>query len=124
MLKHINFKNQMRLIKIREWGKMDYKIEEMSEEDWESVAKIYLEGISTGKATFQSDIPAWEQWNNSHIKSCRLVARSGEKILGWAALSPTSSRCVYAGVAEVSIYIGNEYRGQGVGTKLLTNLIT
>ncbi|MBV7271363.1 N-acetyltransferase [Clostridium sp. PL3] len=102
---------------------MNYEIGVMIKEDWEEVARIYLEGINTGKATFQSDIPAWENWNNSHITSCRLVARLGNKILGWAALSPTSSRCVYAGVAEVSIYIGEEYRGKGIGKALLTNLV-
>ncbi|WP_411683161.1 N-acetyltransferase family protein [Clostridium thailandense] len=102
---------------------MNYEIEAMIKEDWEEVARIYLEGINTGKATFQSDIPTWENWNNSHITSCRLVARLGNKVLGWAALSPTSSRCVYAGVAEVSIYIGEEYRGKGIGKALLTNLV-
>jgi L-amino acid N-acyltransferase YncA len=102
---------------------MDYHIEEMTQEDWNEVSKIYLEGINTGKATFQSDIPTWENWNNSHITSCRLVARLGNKVLGWAALSPTSSRCVYAGVAEVSIYIGEKYRWKGIGKVLLTNLV-
>ncbi|MBC2582257.1 GNAT family N-acetyltransferase [Clostridium sp. DJ247] len=102
---------------------MDYKIDEMTQSDWEQVANIYLEGINTGKATFQPEVPTWENWNNSHINSCRLVARSGNKVFGWAALSPTSSRCVYAGVAEVSIYIGEKYSGQGIGTALITNLI-
>lgn len=102
---------------------MDYKIEEMKKEDWEVVSKIYLEGINTHKATFQTEVPTWQDWNNSHIDSCRLVARSGDKVLGWVALSPTSSRCVYAGVAEVSIYIGEEYRRKGIGKALLTNLI-
>jgi phosphinothricin acetyltransferase len=102
---------------------MNYKIEEMTNGDWEQVVKIYLEGINTGRATFQTEIPNWENWNKSHINSCRLVARLGNKVLGWVALSPTSSRCVYAGVAEVSIYIGEEYRGKGIGTALLTNSI-
>ncbi len=102
---------------------MDYKIGEMKKQDWEGVSKIYLEGINTGKATFQTEIPTWENWNSSHTKSCRLVAHLGTKILGWAALSPTSSRCVYSGVVEVSIYIGEEYRGKGIGKALLTNLI-
>ena len=102
---------------------MNYKIEEMTNGDWEQVAKIYLEGINTGRATFQTEVPNWENWNKGHINSCRLVARLGNKVLGWVALSPTSSRCVYAGVAEVSIYIGEEYRGKGIGTALLTNLI-
>jgi phosphinothricin acetyltransferase len=102
---------------------MDYKIEDMKKEDWEEVSKIYLEGINTKKATFQTQVPAWEDWDSSHLKSCRLVARLGNKVLGWAALSPTSSRCVYAGVAEVSIYIGEEYRGKDIGTSLLNNLV-
>lgn len=102
---------------------MDYKIDEMRQADWEQVADIYLKGIKTGKATFQTEVPTWEDWNNGHIKTCRLVARSGETILGWGALSPTSSRCVYAGVAEVSIYIGDHYRGKGIGKALLTELV-
>ncbi|MDF2883690.1 MAG: sortase-like acyltransferase [Clostridiaceae bacterium] len=95
----------------------------MLPEDWKQVAKIYEEGINTGMATFQMEIPTWENWDKSHINSCRLVARSENSILGWAALSPTSSRCVYAGVAEVSIYIGEKYRGLGVGKTLLNALI-
>jgi len=102
---------------------MDYKIDKMIQSDWEQVANIYLEGIKTGIATFQTKIPTWENWNNSHIASCRLVVRSGDILLGWCALSPTSSRCVYEGVAEVSIYISEKYKGQGIGTVLLTNLI-
>lgn len=102
---------------------MDYKIEEMTEENWEGVAKIYLEGINTGKATFQSEIPSFQDWDKNHIKICRLVACKKNKVLGWAALSPTSSRCVYAGVAEVSIYIGEQYRGQGIGTNILKSLV-
>jgi len=102
---------------------MNYQINEMAKADWEQVAKIYSEGIKTGIATFQSSIPSWEQWNSSHIVPCRLVACLGDNILGWCALSPTSSRCVYEGVAEVSIYICEKYKGQGIGTALLTNLI-
>lgn len=104
---------------------MDYKIDEMQKSDWEQVAKIYLEGINTGKATFQTEVPTFENWNNGHIVSCRLVARSsvGNNILGWVALSPTSSRCVYEGVAEVSIYIGEKYRGIGIGKNLLNSLV-
>ena len=102
---------------------MDYKIDEMSQDDWEQVADIYLEGINTGKATFQTEVPTWKDWNNGHVNSCRLVIRSGNNVLGWGALSPTSSRCVYAGVAEVSIYMGGKYRGRGIGTVILQNLI-
>ncbi|MBU3113064.1 GNAT family N-acetyltransferase [Clostridium lacusfryxellense] len=102
---------------------MSYKINAMSKSDWDQVSNIYLEGIKTGIATFQSIIPTWEQWNSSHTSSCRLVAQLGDNILGWCALSPTSSRCVYEGVAEVSIYVSEKYKGQGIGTVLLTNLI-
>ncbi|URZ09192.1 GNAT family N-acetyltransferase [Clostridium felsineum] len=102
---------------------MDYNIREMKAEDWEAVAKIYSEGIDTGKATFQSELPNFEEWDKGHMKNCRIVACDGENILGWAALSPTSSRCVYKGVAEVSIYIGEAYRGKGVGKNILNTLV-
>ncbi len=102
---------------------MDFTIEEMKASDWVQVSAIYLSGIKTGIATFQSEVPSWEEWNNDHLKSCRIVARFGNSVLGWAALSPTSSRCVYAGVAEVSIYIDEDHKGHGVGTALLKALI-
>ena len=104
-------------------NKVEYTTYEMKQSDWQQVADIYLEGIKTGLATFAAEVPTFEDWDNSHVSSCRLVARSGDSILGWAVLSPTSSRCVYAGVAEVSIYIGEKYKGQGVGTALLQDLI-
>lgn len=103
---------------------MNLKIVEMNKSHWESVSEIYLEGIQTNKATFQSIIPTWESWDNSHIKSCRLVAiGDNNQILGWAALSPASSRCIYLGVAEVSIYVSNKYKNCGVGTTLLNSLV-
>jgi len=102
---------------------MNYKIDEMVKTDWQQVSNIYLEGIKTGKATFQTEVPTWENWNSGHLNSCRLVARLGNNVLGWGALSPTSSRCVYSGVAEVSIYIGGENRGQGLGKILLKRLV-
>ena len=105
---------------------VDYKkanVEEMKESDWDSVSEIYLEGINTGIATFQNSIPNFDDWNNGHIKSCRLVAKLDGKILGFAALSSISSRQVYSGVAEVSIYIGENYRGLGIGHALMINLI-
>lgn len=102
---------------------MNYVVREMKEEDWKAVSRIYLEGINTGKATFQTEIPSFEDWDKGHMKICRLVACSENDILGWAALSPTSSRCVYRGVAELSLYIGEAYRKLGVGTKLLEHLI-
>lgn len=98
-------------------------IDEMLQEDWEQVREIYLEGIATGNATFQKEAPSWETWDKGHISDCRIVARLDGKILGWGALSPVSSRCVYSGVAEVSIYVGQNSRGKGIGSKLLNSLI-
>ena len=91
--------------------------------DWEAVREIYLEGIATGHATFEVSAPAWEQWNKAHLSFARLVARQGEVIVGWAALSPVSQRCVYGGVAEVSVYVAAANRGSGVGQKLLQALV-
>jgi L-amino acid N-acyltransferase YncA len=93
--------------------------------DWDSVRAIYLEGIATGQATFETTAPSWEEWNSSHLSFARLAAISEKdcRFAGWAGLSPVSSRAVYAGVAEVSVYVGNEFRGAGVGRALLTQLI-
>lgn len=101
----------------------DYHIDELRLPDWEQVRAIYLEGIATGDATFETDAPPWEKWDASHLKQCRLVARSGEQVLGWAALSPVSDRCVYGGVAEVSVYVRAAARGRGVGRRLLQALV-
>lgn len=102
---------------------MEYRIDEMKASDWPQAADIYMEGIRTKIATFQSEAPGWEDWDKGHCKTCRLTVRSGDMILGWAALSPVSGRCVYSGVAEVSIYIGKQFQGQKVGTALLEELI-
>ena len=98
-------------------------IDNMHETDWEPVRSIYLEGIATGQATFETTAPSWEKWNADHLPDPRLVFRQEGKVIGWAALSPVSSRPVYAGVAEVSVYVGQEYRGQGVGKALLSALV-
>lgn len=103
---------------------MDILIRNMTAGDYPSVAEIYGEGIQTGNATFQQEIPSWESWDSAHVQSCRLVAVSGDKIAGWAALSRVSERCVYGGVAEVSVYIGEAFRGQGIGLRLLEALVT
>lgn len=81
------------------------------------------EGIATGEATFETETPSWRSWNSGHMKVARLVAQRGDKIVGWAALSSVSDRCVYEGVAEVSVYVGNDHRGKGVGAVLLGALI-
>jgi L-amino acid N-acyltransferase YncA len=98
-------------------------IEAMTPADWESVRAIYREGIATGHATFETDAPDWETWDRGRRKDCRLVARSEGRVVGWAALSPVSTRPVYAGVAEVSVYVSASARGQGVGKALLIALI-
>jgi L-amino acid N-acyltransferase YncA len=102
---------------------MDYQIDAMTVRDWEQVRAIYLEGIRTGNATFEADAPTWEAWDRGHLPQCRLVARTADGVVGWIALSPVSGRCVYAGVAEVSVYVAGRARGQGVGRALLDALI-
>jgi L-amino acid N-acyltransferase YncA len=102
---------------------MDFVIEKMKEEDWGAVQTIYRQGIATGNATFEADAPKWEGWDKSHLHNCRLVAKAGDQVVGWAALSPISSRCVYSGVAEVSIYVASSARGLGIGKALLRALI-
>ena len=98
-------------------------IEPMTERDWPSVAAIYQQGIATGNATFETAVPSWSAWDASHLATCRLVARSGSNVLGFGALSRVSARAVYSGVAEVSVYVEAECRGQGIGSRLLAALI-
>lgn len=103
---------------------MSTLITPLLEKDWSAVAAIYQEGIATGNATFQTELPTWAEWDKSHVPNCRFVANTGEEIVGWAALSPVSSRCIYAGVAEVSVYIKQMNRGQRIGENLLKHLVT
>jgi len=98
-------------------------IDAMQPGDWPAVEAIYREGIATGLATFETETPSWERRDAVHRPDCRLVVRAGERVLGWAALSPVSDRCVYAGVAENSIYIAAAARGQGIGKALLRALV-
>jgi phosphinothricin acetyltransferase len=102
---------------------MNYVIDTMLETDWPQVREIYLEGIATGHATFETEAPDWEKWSDSHTAYARLVARDGADVKGWAALSLVSGRCVYAGVAETSVYVARDSRGQGIGRALLEALI-
>lgn len=98
-------------------------IRAMAPADWSEVVEIYREGIATGHATFNTEAPSWEDWDRGHLADCRLVAAEGGGVLGWAALSPVSDRCVYAGVAEVSVYVAGRARGRGIGRALLAALI-
>lgn len=96
----------------------------MTPADAEGVLAIYAEGLATGEATFETDVPTWAAWDAGHLPDCRLAARAGNTLAGWAALSPVSGRCVYAGVAEVSVYVAAAVRGQGAGGALLRHLVT
>lgn len=102
---------------------MTWKVEQMHARHWEGVRAVYLEGLATGDATFETEAPDWARWDASHLRGCRLVALSDGRVAGWAALSRVSAREVYKGVAEVSVYVGREFRGRGVGRALLEALV-
>ncbi len=102
---------------------MDFIIDKMKDADWDEVACIYREGIATGNAAFETDVPGWEEWDRDHLVNCRLVARSEGEIVGWAALSRALSRDVYSGVAENSVYVKSTARGAGVGKALLGAIV-
>lgn len=99
------------------------EIRKLLVEDWWHVKLIYEKGIATGNATFQTSAPSWEDWDQSHLISCRVVIEKDGSIIGWAALTPISSRCVYAGVAEVSVYVDPAHTGKGIGLILLNELV-
>jgi L-amino acid N-acyltransferase YncA len=101
----------------------DYVIGPMNATDWEQVRAIYVEGIATGNSTFETEAPSWEAWDHAHLSFARLVATDGERVLGWAALSPVSKRLVYRGVAELTVSVAESAREQGVGRALLEALI-
>ncbi len=98
-------------------------IKSMLQEHWGQVKQIYESGIATGIATFETTAPSWEKWNDGHLAFARLVAVDNNEVVGWAALSPVSSRCVYGGVAEVSVYVADKHKGKGIGKLLLQKLI-
>lgn len=102
---------------------VEYQIIKMCADDWPAVEEIYRQGIAGENATFESESPGWENWSAKHHVHSRLVACDKQRVLGWAALSLVSTRRVYAGVAEVSIYIAETARGKGVGKGLLSALI-
>lgn len=100
-----------------------YQIREMRETDWEQVKEIYQQGIDTNLATFQTECPTYDEFDKSHLDECRYVAVDGDTVVGWVVLSAVSSRCCFRGVAEVSVYIRNSYKGKHIGTQLLNYLI-
>jgi phosphinothricin acetyltransferase len=99
------------------------EIRDLRPGDWPEVAQIFAEGIATGNATFETEVPSWDAWDSAHLPEHRFVAMRDGSVVAWIALAPVSSRCCYAGVAEVSAYVGEQARGQGVGSELLTGLI-
>jgi L-amino acid N-acyltransferase YncA len=100
-----------------------FTIDVLQPDDWPAVRAIYLEGIATRNATFETESPSWEQWDAARRPDCRLVARQQDTVLGFAALSPVSSRQVYRGVAEATIYVAAAHRGRGIGTALMNALV-
>jgi L-amino acid N-acyltransferase YncA len=98
-------------------------VEPMRKQDWPAVRAIYEEGIATGDATFDTEAPDWPEWDRDHLDCCRLVAREGDEVLGWAALSPVAKKDAYRGVAEVSLYVGSNARGTGIGRALGAALV-
>lgn len=103
---------------------MSHTIQALRPEDWPDVRAIFAEGIATGTATFETEAPDWDEWDRFHLRHSRLVARSDDgRIAGWAALSPVSDRCAYGGVGEVSVYVGADSRGRGLGKALLEALV-
>ncbi|MDZ4859140.1 MAG: GNAT family N-acetyltransferase [Candidatus Hydrogenedentes bacterium] len=103
---------------------IDYTIGEMYPSDWDAVRAVYVEGIDTGNATIETQPPDWEVWNKRHLHHCRFVARAADAIIGWVALSHISSRAAYNGVTELSVYVAERARAQGVGTALLEAVIS
>lgn len=102
---------------------MEITIADMKMDDWKAVRDIYRQGIETGNATFETDVPDWVVWDRNHRADCRLIIRSQDRSVGWAALSPVSQRTVYSGVAEVSVYVAKEVRNRGIGKALLSALV-
>ena len=103
---------------------MKIAVKNLKEEHSQEVLQIYQEGIKTGNATLETNVPTWEEWDETHLPECRLVALGPRRdVLGWAALSPVSPRFLHAGVAEASVYVKQSVRGLGVGKVLLETLI-
>ena len=100
------------------------EIRPMTEADWPEVEAIFLDGIATGNATFETSPPNYAEFDESHLGDHRLVATDDGRVVGWAVVSPTSSRACYAGVVESSVYVSAVARGRGVGRVLMNALLT
>jgi phosphinothricin acetyltransferase len=103
--------------------RLSLRVDALVAGDWPRVSAIFADGIATGHATFETEVPSWGAWNAAHLRSPRLVARTADGVVGWAACTPYSSRAAYAGVAEESVYVAHGARGQGVGRALLGALV-
>lgn len=99
------------------------KIKRFDKENWKEIKKIYKSGMKTGIATFESNLPSWEKFDKDHLDFCRLAVVENEIIIGWIALSLMNGKDYYSGVAEVSIYIHEDFRNKGVGKVLLQKAI-
>ena len=99
------------------------ELREMTPDDWPAVREIYRQGIETGDATFENEVPDWASWHTSRHAECRLVGESGGVVVGFACVSPASQRAVYAGVGEVMVYVADGSRGEGLGGLLMTALV-
>ena len=102
---------------------MSLELRDLRPDDWAEVARIFEEGIATGNATFETEVPSWEEWDRAHLAEHRFVAERDGRVCGWIAAVPVSPRGCYAGVAELSVYVGEEERGRGVGAELLAAVI-
>jgi L-amino acid N-acyltransferase YncA len=102
---------------------VEVRVDALTAADWAAVSAIYAEGIETRNATFETEVPMWDEWDTAHRAEPRLVARRDGDVVGWAALTPVSDRCAYRGVAENSVYVARCAQSQGVGRALLNELI-
>ncbi|MCF0041514.1 GNAT family N-acetyltransferase [Dyadobacter fanqingshengii] len=102
---------------------MAFNIRTLTVSDWPAIKEIYQQGINTGNATYETQAPEVEELKGKFLSEPQLVADDNGQVIGWAMLSAVSSRCVYGGVAETSIYVHSGYQGEGVGRTLLSTLV-
>jgi len=98
-------------------------IRPMNDSDAQIVLEIFKAGLDTRNATFETEVPLWQDWNRSHHKHCRFVYVESGSVVGWVALSPISTRSCYSGVAEISIYVDPKHAGREIGHALMAHII-